>query len=182
MRVTGSDVERALFEQSRDEMAVARVFDRLRGAAAARAAEALNQALEVDIFEVLVKGWTKVPTARTQLELDKLLQGPPPLVNLGQHSIASTSHVVLDSRVGESALPPLKLALEIVAEVESATLAVREGRIEVVALGEVSIVARLMYESVLLKEHETSVWGVMRDPFKRQTSVADRETTVDIRI
>lgn len=182
IRVTGDDVERALFEQSRDELAVARVFDRLRGAAAARAAEALNQAREVDIFEVLVEGWTKMPTSRTQIQLHKLLQGPPPLVNLERHSITSTSRVVLDSSVGESALPPLKLTLEIVADVESATLAVRESGIEMVALGEVSIVERLRYDSVLLKEHATSVWGVMRDPFKRLPSVRDRQADVDIPI
>jgi hypothetical protein len=119
---------------------------------------------------------------RSQIQLDALLQGPPPLVNFGRHRIDSTSHVVLDSSVEQSALPPLKLALEVVADVGSATLVVREGRIELVALGEVSILARLRYESVLLKEHATSVWGVMRDPFRRQPSVADRETTVDIQV
>jgi hypothetical protein len=182
IQVTGDDVERALFEQSRDELAVAREFDRLRGAAAERAAEALNHALEIDIFEVLADGWAKVPMVRSQIQLDALLQGPPPLVNFGRHRIDSTSHVVLDSSVEQSALPPLKLALEVVADVGSATLVVREGRIELVALGEVSILARLRYESVLLKEHATSVWGVMRDPFRRQPSVADRETTVDIQV
>lgn len=182
MQVAGDDVERALFEQSRDELAVARVFDQLRGAAAERAAEELNRALEVDIFEVLVQGWARAPAVRTQVLPSALMQGPPPLVNLGQHSIASTSHVVLDSSVAQSALPPLRLTLEIVADVESATLAVREGRIELVALGEVAIIARLKYESVLVKEHATSVWGVLRDPFKRQPSVVDPYATVDIRI
>ena len=39
IEVTGDDVEKALFVQSLDEPAVARVLDRLRGAAAERAAE-----------------------------------------------------------------------------------------------------------------------------------------------
>lgn len=182
IQVTGDDVERALFEQSRDELAVARVFDQLRGAAAGRAAEELNHALEVDILEVLVQGWARAPAVRTQVQLSALMQGPPPLVNLDRHSIASTSRVVLDTSVAQSVLPPLKLTLEIVADVESATVAVREGRIELVALGEVSIIARLKYDNVLVKEHATSVWGVLRDPFKRQPSASGRQASVDIQI
>jgi hypothetical protein len=182
IEVTGDDVERALFEQSMDELAVARVFDRLRGAAAERAAEELNHALEVDIFEVLTQGWTRLPAVRNAVQLSALMQGPPALVNLKRHNIASTSRVVLDSSVEQSALPPLKLTLEIVAGVESATLAAREGRIELVALGEASIIARLKYGSVLVKEHVTGVSGVPRDPFKRQSSAPDRQASVDIQI
>jgi hypothetical protein len=182
IEVTGDDVERALFEQSMDEPAVARVFDRLRGAASERAAEELNRALEVDIFEVLAQGWARVPAVRNAVQLSALVQGPPALVNLDRHDIASTSRVVLDSSVAQSALPPLKLTLEIVAGVQSATLAARGGRIELVALGDASIIARLKYRSVLLKEHATGISGVSRDPFKRQSSVLDRQANVDIQI
>src|SRR5512134_205333 len=117
IQVTGDDVDRALFEQSRDELAVARVFDQLRGDAAERAAEELNQALEVDILELLVQGWARAPAVRTQVQLSALMQGPSPLVNLDRHSIASTSPVVLDTSVAQKVLPPLKLTLEIVADV-----------------------------------------------------------------
>lgn len=182
IEVTGDDVERALFEQSMDELAVARMLDRLRGAAAERAAEALNHALVIDIFDVLAQGWAKVPAVRTAIQLSALTQGPPALVNLDRHSITSTSRVVLDSSVAQSALPPLTLTLEIVADVEGATLAAREGRIELVALGEASMIARLKYKSVLVKEHATGVSGVLRDPFERQPSASDRPATVDIQI
>jgi hypothetical protein len=182
IEVTGDDVERALFEQSTDELAVARVFDRLRGAAATRAAEELNHALEVDIFEVLAQGWARVPAVRSAVQRSALMEVPPALVSLGRHNIASTSRVVLDSSVAQSALPPLTLTLEIVADVLSATLAAREGRIELVALGEASVVARLKYKSVLVKEHATGVSGVLRDPFKRQPSAPDRQASVDIQI
>ena len=182
IEVTGDDVERALFEQSTDELAVARVFDRLRGAAAERAAEALNHALEVDIFEVLAQGWARVPAVRSAVQRSALMEVPPALVNLDRHNIASTSRVVLDSSVAQSALPPLTLTLEIVADVQSATLAAREGRIELVALGEASVIARLKYKSVLVKEHATGVAGVLRDPFKRQPSASDRQATLDIQI
>ena len=181
IEVTGDDVEKALFVQSLDEPAAARVLDRLRGAAAERAAEELNHALDIDIFEVLAQGWAKVPAVRNAVQLSALTQGPA-LVNLDQHDIASTSRVVLDSSVAQSALPPLELTLEIAAGVQGATLAAHEGRIELVALGDASITARLTYRNVVVKEHATGISGVARDPFKRQPSAPDGQAGVDIQI
>ena len=182
LHVTGDDVERALFEQSMDELAVAHMFDRLRGVASERAAEELNRALEVDIFHVLAEGWSKVPAVRNAIQLSALVKGPPALVNLDWHNIISKCNVVLDSSVAESALPPLNLTLELVASIQNAALAARDGRVELVALGDASIVARLRYKSVLLKEHATGISGAPRDPFKRQGSAIDRQAGVDIHI
>jgi len=182
IEVTGDDVEMALFVQSLDEPAAARVLDRLRGAAAERAAEELNHALDIDIFEMLTQAWARVPAVNTAVRLSALVQGPPALVNLDRHNIASTSRLVLDSSVAQRALPPLTLTLEVVADVQSATLAASEGRIEVVALGEASVIARLKYKGVLVKEHATGVSGAPRDPFKRGPSAPDRQASVDIRI
>lgn len=182
LQVTGGEVERALFEQSMEELAVAQVFDRLRGAASERAAEALNRALEVDIFEVLAEGWAKVPAVRSAIHLSALAKGPPALVNVDRHDIDSKCRIVLDSSVGQTVLPPLNLSLEIVATIQSATLAAHEGRIELVALGDASIIARLSYANVLLKEHATDISGAPRDPFKRQASATERQASVDIQI
>jgi len=182
IEVTGDDVEMALFVQSLDEPAAARVLDRLRGAAAERAAEELNHALDIDIFEMLAQAWARVPAVNTAVQLSALVQGPPALVNLDRHNIASTSRLVLDSSVAQRALPPLTLTLEVVADVQSATLAASEGRIEVVALGEASVIARLKYKGVLVKEHATGVSGAPRDPFKRGPSTPDRQVSVDIQI
>jgi hypothetical protein len=182
LQVTADDLERMLFEQSMDELAVAQVFDQLRGVASERAAEELNRALDVDIFEVLAEGWSKVPGVRNAIHLSALVKGPPALVNVDRHDIVSKSRVVLDSSVGQSVLPPLNLTLEIAATIQSATLAAHEGRIELVALGDASIIARLRYESVLLKEHATGISGAPRDPFKRQLSATDRQANVDIQI
>ncbi|MET0794625.1 MAG: hypothetical protein ABW061_24100 [Polyangiaceae bacterium] len=182
IEVTGDDVETALFVQRLDEPALARLLDRLRGANAKRAAEELNHALDIDIFEMLAQAWARVPAVNTAVQLSALVPGPPALVNLDRHTIASTSRVVLDSSMAQSALPPLTLTLKIVADVQSATLAASEGRIEVVALGEASVIARLKYKGVLVKEHATGVSGAPRDPFKRGPSAPDRQASVDIQI
>ena len=182
IEVSGDDVERALFEQSKDESAVARVFERLRGAAAERAAKELNRALAVDIFDVLAQGWAQAPAVHRAVQLSALTRGPPMLVNVDWHNIASTSLVVLDTSVTECALPPLELALEILADVRFATLTARDGGIDLVALGEASVLARLKYKSVLVKEHATGISCVPRDPFKSRPSAPERPASVDIPI
>jgi hypothetical protein len=178
--LSGDDVEEALFEQTLDEASVARVFGRLRGAAE-RAADELNRALKVDILEMLAQGWSQVPAVRIAVERSAVTQGPPAIINLDRHTIASTARVVLDTHVAQSALPPLHLSLEIAADVQSATLAARAGRIELVALGEAAVVARLRYQGMLVKEHATNVAGAPRDPFKRRPSVVN-QASVDIQI
>ena len=176
IEVTGVDVERALFEQSKDAPAVARLFERLSGAAAERAAKELNRALAVDIFDVLAQGWAQVPEVQRAIQLSALTRGPPTLVDVDRHNIASSSLVVLDTSVTENALPPLELALEILADVQSAALTAHDGRIDLVALGEASVLARLMYKSVLVKEHATLVSCLPRDPFRPRP---DRPASID---
>jgi len=178
--VSSNDVERALFEQSKDESAVARVLERLRGAAAERAADELNRALDVDILDVLAQGWVQVPAMHRAVQLSALTRGPPVLVKVGRHNIASTSHIVLDASVAGSSLPPLELALEIVVDVQSATLAARDGRIDLVALGEATVLARLKYKSVLVKEHATEISGTPRDPSETRPPAPERPATVDL--
>jgi PASTA domain len=180
--VSGDDVERALFEQSKDEPAVARVFERLRGAAAECAADELNRALDVDFLDVLAQGWVQVPAMHRAVQLSALTRGPPVLVNIERHNIASTSHLVLDTCVGGSRLPPLELVLEIVVDVESASLAARDGRIDLVALGEATVLAPLKYKSVLLKEHATEISSTPRDPFETRPPAPEQPATVDFPI
>jgi hypothetical protein len=183
IEVNGDDVERALFEQSNDESAVARVFERLRGAAAERAADELNRALDVDILDVLAQGWVHVPAMHRAVQLSALTRGPPPmLLKVERHNIASTSHLVLDTRVAGSSLPPLELVLEIVVDVQSATLAARGGRIDLVALGEATVLARLKYKSVLLKEHATEITGTPRDSSESRPTAIERPASVDFPI
>jgi hypothetical protein len=182
IEVTGDDVERALFEQSKDESAVAQVFERLRGAAAERAASELNRALAVDIVDVLAQGWAQAPAVHRAVQLSALTRGTSMLINVDWHNITSTSHVVLDTHVTESALPQLELALEILADVQYATLSARDGGIDLVALGEASFHARLTYKHLLVKEHATGIACIPRDPFKPRPSAADRLGSVDFPI
>lgn len=180
--VTGDDVEKALFEQAKEEPAVARAFEQLTGDAAQRAADQLNQALNVDAFDVLSRGWAAVPAVRNAVQLSALMPGPPAIVRLEQHTMTSNSTLVLESQLEDAVLPPLRIALQLIAGVQSATLAVKDGRIELVALGKASIIARLMAKKFLVKEHATSFEGAARDPFKHQPAAVSRRADVDIPI
>ena len=180
--VSSDNVEKTLFEHAKEEPAVARSYEHLCGPAAQRAADELNRALDVDAFDLLSRGWAGVPAVRNAVQLSALVPGPPTIVRLEQHTLTSTSPLVLDSQAADTALPPLKLALLLIVDVQSATLAVREGRIEVVALGKASVIARLTYKNFLVKEHATSIEGAARDPFKHQPTATDKRADVDIQI
>lgn len=181
IEVSNEDVEKALLEQAKDEPAVSRAYDHLRGAAKL-ASDELNQALDIDVFELLARGWIAVPSVRRAVQLSELAPGPPAIIRLDEHNINSTSHLVLSINVAQSALPELKLTLELAADIQSATLAVQGGQIELVALGESSVIARLKYKSVLLKEHATGLKGGRRDPFRTQRIEPDRRAGVDFYI
>ncbi|MEP6608092.1 MAG: hypothetical protein ABJA83_05375 [Burkholderiaceae bacterium] len=179
--ITADDVERALQEYFNDEPTAHERHDTLRASATSAAAE-LNQVLDIDVFELLVRGWATVPAVRRAVQLSALTPTPPAIIQLDEHTFTSTSHPVLDIKVGQNALPELKLVLELIADVQSATLAVQQGQIELVALGETSVAARLRYKSALIKAHATGVKGARRDPFKRDLVQPDQRAGVDFYI
>ena len=136
----------------------------------------------MDILDVLAQGWVQVPAMHRAVQLSALTRGLPELVGVERHNIASTSHIVLDTRVAGSSLPPLELALEIVVDVQSATLAARDGRIDLVALGEATVLARLKYKSVLVKQHATEISSTTRHPSEIQPPAPERLASVDFPI
>ncbi len=80
--VSSGDVERALIEQAKDEPKVARAQERLRGSSAQRAADELNRKLDIDVFDMLSRGWASVPSVRSALQLSAMMPGPPTIVRL----------------------------------------------------------------------------------------------------
>ena len=182
IEVGGDSIERALYEQGKDESADARVVERLCGDTAELAADELNRALDVDILDLLAQGWVQVPAVHGAVQLSAVTRGPPVRVTIDvPHSITSTSHVVLDTRMA-GGLARLELALEIIADLQSATLAVREGRIDLVALGDATVLARLTYRDVLVKEHATEISGTPRNPSAPRPPATERPASVDFPI
>ncbi|MBC8117958.1 MAG: hypothetical protein H7X75_00085 [Burkholderiaceae bacterium] len=179
--VAPDDVERALLEHARDEPAVARVCGSLR-MNADLAADELNLALDVDVLEVFSRAWVTVPPVRRAVQLSALTAAPPAIIRLDEHVIRSTSYPVLGVNVAGDSLPELRLTLELVADIQSATVAACDGQVELVAINAPSVSARLSYKSILLKEHATHVEGSRTDPFRRRGSRSDRKAKVDFSI
>jgi len=183
LAISQDDVERALLEYAKDEPASSNARQSLQNAAPAAAAE-LNRALDVDVLDTLRRGWATVPAVGRALQLSAMKAAPPVIIRLDEHNVSATSHLVLGIGVAENALPELRLALEMKVDVQSATLAVREGKIELVALADTSVVARVKYKDVLLKEHACGINGAPRDPFRNQstTTTTERRGSVDFYI
>jgi hypothetical protein len=176
--LSGEDIEKALFEQAKEVPSVSRASGHLRGSVAKRAADELNQVLDLDIYELFARAWTTVPRVRNAVQFSALRLGtvkvsemtsaPPAVIKLDEHTIVSTSYPVLSIDVPHDALPELRLTLKIAAQISNAKLTFHDGRIEVLALGDASMHARVSYKDVLLKEHVTDVQGAPRDPLMDQ--------------
>ena len=176
--VARDDLERAWLEQAIHVPSVARSYNHLR-AAAERAIAPLNQALDIDVFNWFTRGWIAVGAVRDAMQRSAAESGPPLIVGLDRHTVTSASSLVLQAELANSPLSELKLVMQLVARVASATLAVKDGRIELLALGEAIVTERLKYNNVVLNQHVTGVEGAPRDPFKRPRAIAAQKSRVD---
>ena len=166
IKVSGDDIEKAWAQQAKEVSAVSSVADLLRGVTAERAAAELNPTLDIDVFTWFARGWATIGAVRDAMQRSLLAPDPPSIIQLDQHNLASTSNLVLNTDAPNIALPALVLAMVFSASVASATLGIRDGGIELLALGEATVVARLFYGDLLLKQHVASVEGAARDPFR----------------
>ena len=166
--VSGDDIEKAWAEQAKEVSAVSSVADLLHGVTAERAAAELNPTLDIDVFTWFARGWATVGAVRDAMQRSLLAPDPPSIIQLDQHSLASTSNLVLNTEVPNITLPELVIVMVFSASVASATLGIRDGGIELLALGEATVEARLFYGDLLLKQHVASVEGAARDPFRQQ--------------
>jgi hypothetical protein len=152
------DVERALAAQARDDGAVALVQRQLNGLASRAGAERLNEALEIDVFELLLSGWEQVPAVRDGLARSGQLPGKTAIITLGPHEITSTVYPVLAVTMAQAALPELRLTLTLRAHFGSATLALSDGRIDTVAPRDAAADVRLAYGDSPLKQRSYAMW------------------------
>ena len=176
--ISRDDVEKAWLEQAIHMPAVSHAYNHLRGAAE-RATEQLNRALDIDVSSWFRQGWVAVGAVREAMQRSTAVSGPPIIVRLDRHTLTSTSALVLKTDVADRALPELKLTLKLEAYIAGATLAIKNGKIELLALGDAIVTLRLKYNNVQLNQHVTGVAGALRDPFKRQRVVSSPQSRVD---
>jgi len=153
-----ADVDKVLAEHAKDEPDVARALGHFGGFAASVGAEKLNKALDSDVYELLAKAWTKVQAVRDAAARSRATPGQSTLVALGAHDFTHTCEPVLKLYVADVGLPELKLTVELVAHFGGASLSIVDGALRAVAPGAASVIARLKYKSVKLKEKSSQEW------------------------
>jgi len=163
------DVERAAVERKGEKGGAADGDGDpgFKGFAAGKVAEKLNEALDMDLAETLAEGWAKVKIVREAAARSIKAPGTTEVVTLGQHEQTSTHRPILTLVVAEQAVSDLVFTLELVVRFKSVKLAISGGKLQSVAPGEASAIARLKYKSVQLKEQSTPAWvlpGVVRLP------------------
>lgn len=152
------EVEQALSLHAKDEAGIAGKLGSATGFIASVAAEKVNGALDVDALELLGQAWAKLKMLREYADPKKHPAGQASVVQLGQHDMTHTCDPVVALRAAGVKLTELKLALELDARLKSVALSIADGRIMAAAPGEASVIARLKYKSVKLKEQSTPSW------------------------
>lgn len=152
-----NDVQQALAEASRDEPALAAVKS-VTGFVASLGADELNGALKQDPFELLAMGWVKLKAVRDAAAKSRATPQQTTVLTLGQHDVIAPAYPTLTIYCDGVALTTLKFTLELDARFKSVALAIADGRLRSVAPGEASVLVRLKYKSVKLREQPTPAW------------------------
>lgn len=152
------EVEKAFALHAKDEAGIAGKLGSATGFIASVAADKVNGELDVDALELLGKAWAKLKILREYADPKKHPPGQTSVIQLGQHDVTHTCDPVLALRAAGVKLTELKLALELDARFKSVALSIVDGRIMAAAPGEASVIARLKYKSVKLKEQSTPAW------------------------
>lgn len=109
---------------------------------------------KLDAFEWLAKGWC---TANELRELARQTAGDPNAekeLPLAKHPLTVVVHPVVTIRCDPIELPPLRFTLELVAQVESAVLLIRGGKLAAIEAVTLTPSATLSYEDAELKTLE----------------------------
>jgi hypothetical protein len=104
--------------------------------------------LNIDAFELIAKAWA---SARELHEYANTTDHPPghvEIVHLGEHTLTTGVHPVLQITIAGHKLKPMRFSLILTARFQSAALSIRDGAIIAVAPGDGSATAVLKYHDL----------------------------------
>jgi hypothetical protein len=118
-----------------------------------KGAEVLGQALDIDVFDVLARGWCKARELEKYTDRAKYPPDKDYVVFLGEHDLPPLSlHPELQFMIGRLPGPRLRFTLELSAHLRSIALSIRGGHITGIGAGEAFVSAQLKYGDVRLHE------------------------------
>lgn len=116
------------------------------------ATDAVREALDCDLFEILAQAWCKVRALHEYTDETRHPRDEKSVVHLGEHEFPTTIPIVLTAMIGPIPGPTLRFALELIAHFNSAALSIRGGHIIAIAAGDCLVSAQLKYGKVDLHD------------------------------
>jgi len=120
------------------------------------ATNALHDALNCDVFELVARGWCFARELMTYADDSEREPNKRTIVYLGEHSVTTSVHPVLIVTIGTIKCPPLRFTLDISAEFKSGALTIQNGYIKSAGCGACLVSAQLKYGEVKLHDKRKS--------------------------
>lgn len=121
-----------------------------------KAAQAVRDALDGDVFELLARAWCVARELHEFTDRRKHPPGKDSTVFLGDHQVSTEVHPVLAVTVGPVESARLRFTVKLTAHFRSAALSIRDGHITAIDAGDCAVAAQLKYKDVKLhKERES---------------------------
>lgn len=108
-----------------------------------RVTDAVASALDLDLGDLLLDGWTGLRELRAAAARTRETPGEPEEVPLAEHEITSTHHPAVELYVHDALVATLTLELEVTFTLQAVIAEVRDGSLVGVRAGEVEITAKL---------------------------------------
>ena len=115
-----------------------------------KAADAVKDALDCDLFETLAQAWCKARELREYTDPKKHPPGERSTVFLADHDLTAKLHPVLDVKVAALGHARLRFTVELKAAFRCADLTIQDGRIVEIAGGDCQATAQLKYRDTKL--------------------------------
>jgi hypothetical protein len=125
---------------------------------ASLAADRLNEALNIDVFELLAEAWLKFKQVRDCADPSKHPPGEVTLVQLKEVTVTSRNAPFLRPTSNGAALMELRFELELVAKFDTLELVIRDAHIRSLRPGAAQALVSLKYGASKLAEHATPRW------------------------
>ena len=131
-----------------------------------KAAEAVRDALDCDLFETLAKAWCTALELREYKDPTRHPPGERSSVFLAEHKLTATLHPVLDVRIAALCQAKLRFTVELKAAFRCADLTIQDGCIVEIGAGDCQATAQLKYGDVPLHEELKSRQVALSQPRK----------------
>jgi len=121
-----------------------------------KAEEAVRDALDCDVFEVIAQGWCLARELHEYTDRTKHPIGEKSVVHLGEHAFKVDVHPTVVVIIDKAEAARLRFTLELAANFRAVALSICNGCITGIAAGDGYVSAQLKYGSVSLHKRKDS--------------------------